>query len=172
MLGTGLCVALLDWASKAAVAASVSLGSLVEVLPGSVAFWHVRNEAMMLGLYGDHPLGVRKAIAAGAAIAAVGLIAQVMASGHRLPERQRPWAWTFVGLMLGGMLGNLGERLLHWWVTDFLSFRWGGEWSPPGNVADLALLAAVPLAVVVCVLEVMCRMRRRTAPVAARLPEA
>ena len=42
------------------------------------------------------------------------------------------------------MLGNLGERAVHWGVTDYLSFRWGDLWLPPGNVADLALFLSSP----------------------------
>ncbi len=76
-----------------------------------------------------------------------------------LPER-RPWAWVFVGLLCGGMVGNLGERALHWWVTDFLSFRWGSLWLPPGNVADLAIIASIPVSFLVIAFEIEARAGR------------
>lgn len=164
-----LAVALLDWATKAAVAAAVPLGAFVEVWPGRVALWHVRNHAMILGLWGDFPLAVRKGIAVVAALAALLLLFQIVGRGHRLPPRKRRWAWVFVGLAFGGMLGNLGERAVHWGVTDYLSLRWGGLWLPPGNVADLALFLAIPLAFVVMAFEVQARARRGTG-VPAHLP--
>jgi lipoprotein signal peptidase len=64
------------------------------------------------------------------------------------------------------MLGNLGERVVHWGVTDFISFRWGDYWLPPGNVADLALFLAMPLAVLVILFEFIGRSRRAAGPVA------
>jgi lipoprotein signal peptidase len=105
-----LVVALLDWATKAVVAAAVPLGGFVEVWPGRVALWHVKNPEMVLGLWGNLPLGGRQAIAVMAAV--VGLLAlyEIIGRGHRLPPHRRRWAWLFVGLAFGGMLGNLGER--------------------------------------------------------------
>jgi len=91
------------------------------------------------------------------------LVGQVLSCGHRLPARHRPWIWLFVGLVMGGMLGNLGERAFHWGVTDFISICWGGTWLPPGNFADLAMFAAVPLAGVVTWLELLSRSRRSPA---------
>jgi lipoprotein signal peptidase len=58
------------------------------------------------------------------------------------------------------MLGNLGERVVHWGVTDFISFRWGDYWLPPGNLADLALFLSMPLCVPVILFEFIGRSRR------------
>lgn len=171
-LAVALAIALLDWGTKAAVAASVELEGFREVIAGRVAFWHVRNEAMILGLYGDLSLGTRKAIAIVAAGVAVLVILQIIGRGHRLPGAQRTYASVFVGVVLGGMLGNLGERVIHWGVTDFLSFYWAPYWLPPGNVADIALFLSIPMAVPVIVFEMMGRARRASfAPSSAPLPQ-
>jgi lipoprotein signal peptidase len=156
-------IAVLDWAVKWLVASRVPLGELVEVWEGRVAVWHVRNEAMILGLYGSLPLGTRKVIAVVAGVTALLLLFEVVSKGHRLPRHRRPWAWLFVGLAFGGMLGNLGERAVHWGVTDYLSFRWGDLWLPPGNVADLALFLSIPVAAVVIAFELAARMQRQPA---------
>lgn len=161
-------IAALDWLTKFLVAATVPLNTMTEVVPNRLAFWHVRNRAMMLGLWEDLPLDARKTIAALAALLAVLVVFEIVGRGRRLPVHRRPWAWAYVGLSLGGMLGNLGERLVHWGVTDFLSFGLRGIWLPPGNVADLALFASFPLAVVVVVFELQARAQRRDEP--ATLP--
>jgi len=167
-LVVGLGVALLDWTVKYLIATSIPLDDLREVIPGRVAFWHVRNDAMVLGLWGDLPLGARKVIALCAAVVGAVVLAQILGRGHRFPPAQRRWASVFVGLVLGGMLGNLGERAIHWWVTDYLSFRWGDFWLPPGNVADIALFTSFPLALPIIAFELMGRARRRKhAPTAA-----
>ena len=154
-------IALLDWGTKAAIASSMNEGDFREVIDGAVAFWYVRNPAMILGLWENLPLGARKAIAVVAAVVGAVMLLQILGRGHRFPRRQQPWAWTFVGLVLGGMLGNLGERAVHWGVTDYLSIRWGPYWLPPGNVADLALFLSIPLAIPVIIFELMGRARRR-----------
>ncbi len=153
-------VAGLDWGTKWLVTLTVPLGDLVEVLDGRIALWHVRNDAMILGLYSSLPLESRKLIAVLAGLLGVVLLFEVVSRGHRLPARRQPWVWLFVGLALGGMLGNLGERAIHWGVTDFLSFRWGGLWLPPGNIADLALFLSIPVAAVVIHFELVARAGR------------
>lgn len=163
----GLTIAVLDWAAKGVVIALLPESGFVEVLPRSLAFWHVRNDAMILGLYGDLPLELRKAIAVAGALTGAVLMSQVLACAHRLPREQRRWSWLFVGLVLGGMLGNLGERAIHWGVTDFISIGWGEVWLPPGNIADLALFASVPMALLVSALELLARANRGRQPAPA-----
>lgn len=165
-----LAVAALDWCVKALVAASVPLGGFVEVWQGRVALWHVRNDAMMLGLWDTFPLAVRKGIALTASVVALLVLFQIVARMHRLRGGERRLAWTFAGLAFGGMLGNLGERAVHWGVTDYLSFAWGDLWLPPGNVADIALFLAIPLAVPVILFELRGRARRGTGVPAAPQP--
>ena len=165
-----LAVAAADWGTKAAVAASMPLEGFREVVEGRVALWHVRNPYMMLGLWENLPLDARKALAAVAAVVAFVVLVGIVGRAHRLPRAEQRWAWLFVGLICGGMLGNLGERALHWGVTDFLSFRWGDYWLPPGNLADVALFLAIPLALPVIAFELRGRARRGTAPARVRLP--
>ncbi len=157
-------VALLDWGTKYLVSSAIPVEEMV-VVGDRVALWHVRNPALILGLFGDLELPARKMVAVVLGVAAVGLLVSVIMRSHRLLPGRRAWAWAFAGLLGGGMLGNLGERVLHWWVTDFLSFRWGDLWLPPGNVADLAIVLSLPLAVAVIAFELEARsLRRRPVP--------
>lgn len=153
-------IALLDWATKGIIAALMQRGSFVEVWEGRLAFWHVKNDEMVLGLWGNLPLEARQVIAFVGASLAVVILFGVVTRGHRLLPRHRPWAWAFTGLAFGGMLGNLGERLLFWHVTDFLSIHYHGLWLPPGNIADLAILLSFPLALGVIVFEFQARSLR------------
>lgn len=154
-------IALVDWTTKAWVASRVPLGDMWVVLDGRLALWHVKNPAMILGLFGELPLASRQAIAAMLAIVGVTLLVEVVTRSQRLLPHRQPWAWAFVGLVFGGMLGNLGERALFWGITDFLSIGWAGLWLPPGNVADLAIFLSIPVSAVVIVFELEARARRR-----------
>ena len=153
-------IAITDWATKALVAHAIPLGELRVIWEGRLAFWHVRNPALILGLFGELPLTYRKIFSVLLAASALTLLVEVVSRAHRLLPHRRAWAWLFTGLLLGGMLGNLGERCLHWWVTDFISFRWGDYWLPPGNVADLSILFALPISVLVIVFELEARAQR------------
>ncbi|HEX9935810.1 MAG TPA: signal peptidase II [Longimicrobium sp.] len=160
-MAIALCVAAADWGTKFLITRSIPLEHLYEVIPGKLAFWHVRNNAMVLGLWDNFPLGTRKIIAIMAAVLGSLVLLQIIGRGHRFPRTHRAWAWVFAGLVLGGMLGNLGERAVHWGVTDFISFRWGQYWLPPGNIADLALFLSMPLSIPVIVFEMIGRSKRR-----------
>jgi lipoprotein signal peptidase len=155
-----LAVAAADWSAKLAVWSHVGLDDFVEVVPGKLAFYHVQNHAMMLGLWGNFPLAAREVIAVCGAVVGLLFLLQILGRGHRFTQRERPFAWAYVGLALGGMIGNLGERLIHWGVTDFISLHWNGLWLPPGNLADVALFLSMPLSIPVIAFEALGRMRR------------
>jgi signal peptidase II len=165
-----LLIAALDWSTKLIVAATVPLGGRVVVWEERLALWHVRNPEMVLGLWGNLPLESRQVIAVVGAVLAILLFYEIVERGHRLAPHRRFWAWLFVGLACGGMLGNLGERAVHWYVTDFLSFHWGGLWLPPANFADLAIFLAIPAAIPVIFFELHARSRRGTQAARAEYP--
>jgi lipoprotein signal peptidase len=155
-----LAIALADWSVKWFVSQRVPLNSLEVVIENRLALWHVRNPAMILGLYGSLPLQARMLIAIISGLLGLVLLLEVLSRGHRLAPRRRKWAWIFVGLASGGMLGNLGERMVHWGVTDYLSFGWRDLWLPPGNIADLAIFLSLPVAAMVVLFELQARAQR------------
>jgi lipoprotein signal peptidase len=163
-----LCIALADWAVKWMVIQRVPLNSLEVVIEHRLALWHVRNPAMILGLYGSLPIEARVVIATISGLLGAALLFEVVSRGHRLAPSRRKWAWLFVGLASGGMLGNLGERVVHWGVTDYLSFGWGDLWLPPGNIADLAIFLSLPVAIMVVLFELQARAQREAVDRRAR----
>ncbi|MBW3628278.1 MAG: signal peptidase II [Gemmatimonadetes bacterium] len=165
VIGSVLLIAFADWATKLLVRGWVPLDGFVPVLFGRLAFWHVENPAMILGLHGDLPLLSRQVITILAALLAPVILVDIVKRAHRLPLKRQRAVWLCAGLAFGGMLGNFGERLLHWRVTDFLSLRVGDVWLPPTNLADLAVLASLPLSAVVIRYELDARRQRRSARV-------
>ena len=43
------------------------------------------------------------------------------------------------GMLLGGIAGNLADRVRFGWVTDFLDFQFGSYHYPSFNIADAAI---------------------------------
>lgn len=58
----------------------------------------------------------------------------------RAPDR---WHAAALGLILGGAIGNVFDRLLHGAVVDFLDFHYAGWHWPAFNVADSAIVIGV-----------------------------
>ncbi len=78
-----------------------------------------------------------------ASVVAMVLIAIV---GWRLPRTER-YRRLLLGLVLGGAIGNLIDRLLHGEVIDFMQIGIGGHYWPVFNVADMAVTIGAVLLV-------------------------
>ena len=53
------------------------------------------------------------------------------------------WPATGVGLVIGGAIGNVIDRLRFGAVVDFLDFHWAGYHWPAFNIADSAITVGV-----------------------------
>ena len=131
LIGTALGALILDIASKWLAAgmldaSTARLGWLVE-------FCLTHNTGMAFGML------------AGSKLANLLLPVTVILCGWLLMRRYRQTAFTRIaaGLVLGGFIGNFGERLLHGYVTDMLYFPWL-PWFVC-NIADICICFGVAL---------------------------
>jgi signal peptidase II len=122
----------LDQATKGAVVESLDLGERVHLVLG-FDLAHVTNRGIAFGLL-DDGRGLVLAVTA----VALGLIVAWFAS-----DPARPGLWLGVGLLTGGALGNLADRIRADAVTDFLD---PPLW-PAFNLADVAITAGVAVVV-------------------------
>ena len=121
-------VLVVDQGTKAIVRATLDPGESHRILP----FLHLvraRNEGIAFGALA----GGGTVVVAIVAAALIGLVVYfVTNSTKRL-------AWLPTGLLLGGALGNIIDRVRTGGVTDFVQFP---HW-PAFNVADMAITAGV-----------------------------
>jgi signal peptidase II len=117
-----------DQVTKALVRSSLEVGEVREVLP-FLDLVHVTNEGIAFGALGGGETLVVIAVAA----ALVGLIVFFVVSADR------PLVWLPTGLLLGGALGNVIDRVRDGAVTDFIKLP---HW-PAFNLADVAITAGV-----------------------------
>jgi signal peptidase II len=121
-------VLLADQLTKRLVQSGIAEGDRDGVLPG-VELVHVRNHGVAFGAFAGGGLIV--ALVIGVALTA--LVAWfVRHSRTRL-------AWLPTGLLLGGAIGNIFDRIRDGAVTDFIKLP---AW-PAFNVADVAITVGV-----------------------------
>jgi signal peptidase II len=141
-LGAFLVCLVLDQATKALVSAHLHYGDKREVIEGFFYLTHVRNPGAAFGLFANAPDGVRLAFFIGVALVAIGIIVSFfrkLAPGDRLSA-------LALGLILGGAVGNLIDRVVHREVVDFLHFRlWQQKSWPDFNLADSFIVVGVGL---------------------------
>lgn len=135
-LAGSLCalVVVADQAAKAAVRAHITVGEKVEVL-GPLKLTLSHNAGVAFGLAGGAGFGLVLVT-----LVALGAVGFVFA---RNPTR--PWMWLATGLLTGGALGNLADRLRSDSVTDFIDLP---HW-PPFNLADVCITSGVILLVLI-----------------------
>jgi signal peptidase II len=118
----------LDQGTKALVRSSVDLGDRDGVFPG-VEIVHVRNEGVAFSRFSGG--GTVVALIVGAALLA--LVA------YFVTHLDKPLVWLPTGMLLGGALGNVIDRIRDGAVTDFIKLP---AW-PAFNVADMSITFGV-----------------------------
>ena len=133
LAGTALLVVALDQLSKAVISATVDRGERVELLP-FLDLVHVLNQGVAFGFLGEESRGI---------VVAMTLVALAAVGGWVAFDPQRPWAWLAIGMLAGGAIGNLVDRMREDAVTDFIDLP---AW-PSFNVADIAITLGAGLLV-------------------------
>jgi signal peptidase II len=121
-----------DQAGKAAIEAHLVPGQFEEVL-GPLELTLSHNRGVAFGLAGG--AGVKLVLTTALALGVIGFLFS------RNPLR--PGMWLAVGLVAGGAIGNLADRIRADAVTDFISV---GSW-PAFNLADVSITLGVLLLV-------------------------
>ena len=131
-----LCVVLLDQASKEWVRGAFSLHESVPVIPGFFHLTYIRNTGAAWGLFSGQNIAL-------SALALV-MLAVLVAFRRKIlpPGRVHRVA---LGLLCGGIVGNLFDRLRLYYVVDFLDFFHRGWHFPAFNVADAAICVGVAI---------------------------
>lgn len=134
-------VLIADQAAKALIEANLVPGEQVDVL-GPLEFTLAHNRGVAFGL----------ASGGGVLLVALTVAALVVVGVLFARDPARPGMWIAIGLLAGGALGNLVDRVRAGEVTDYIDLL---SW-PPFNLADVA----VTLGVVVLALNYLSEVER------------
>jgi signal peptidase II len=121
-------VLIIDQVTKHTVASGIAPGQEKNFLP-LVHLVHVRNTGVAFGFLSG----------GGGLVLAFTLVALSVLLGYFWLRPERPYLWLPTGLLTGGALGNLYDRVAHGSVTDFIKLP---HW-PAFNIADMAITFGV-----------------------------
>lgn len=118
----------IDQLTKHLIRSGIAVGEHQKFLPG-VQLVHVRNTGVAFSLFSG----------GGALVLVFTVVALVLLVGYLAWRPGRPWLWLPTGMLLGGAIGNLVDRVANGAVTDFIKLPF---W-PAFNVADMSITFGV-----------------------------
>ena len=129
-----LCVILLDQAAKEWVRGAFALHESVPLIPGFFSLTYIRNTGAAWGMFSGQNLAL-------SLLAFAMLVALVLFRRKILPPG-KPHR-VALGLLCGGIVGNLFDRLRLDYVVDYLDFYFRTSHFPAFNVADASICVGV-----------------------------
>ncbi len=121
----------IDQASKRLIEHSIVQGEERHLLPG-IQLVDTRNDGVAFGLFPKSPAIVTTLII----LALLGLLA------YFAKHSERGLIWLPTGMLVGGALGNILDRVRDGSVTDFIKLPLG--W-PPFNLADSSIVVGIAI---------------------------
>jgi len=128
-------ILILDQATKIWIQNTIPLWESKTVIPGLFNLVHVLNKGAAFGFLADLDGNMQTYFFIGITGLAVVLIFHLLRTVHRKDN----YLFAALGLILGGALGNLIDRIRVGMVIDFLDFYVGSHHWPAFNVADMAI---------------------------------
>lgn len=139
--GYALLALLLDQLTKFWVLTAIPEHKSITVIPGLLDLVNIRNRGAAFGFLNSPDIDWQFWLFLPATLAAVVVIILLVRTAQ-----EQPWLFRALGLVMGGALGNLVDRIRFRAVVDFLDI-YVGDWHWPAfNVADMAICIGAGLA--------------------------
>jgi signal peptidase II len=130
----GLAIVLLDQFTKHWIRSTFVYGESRPVIDGFFNLTYVRNDGAAWNILSGH----------GIILILISVVVLVLLLIYRRSFLQEQLSHKILlGLMVGGIVGNLIDRIRFGWVTDFLDFQFGTYHYPSFNIADSSICIAV-----------------------------
>lgn len=129
---------LLDQITKSIIATCLKLNKSITIIPHFFYITYCQNEGAAWGLFKSHPIFI-----------IIGtIIAMVLIYHFMFCFKKNIRNNLAFGLLVGGLAGNLCDRLFFGYVRDFLDFYIFNYDYPVFNVADTAIVIGVILLII------------------------
>ena len=140
-VGIAALVVIIDQFTKLWIMANFALYEQQNIIPDFFDLVYVTNTGAAFGFLAGSKSGLRQLFFLGVGI--IALVVIVFAYGH-LKKQGKIFVYS-LGLIAGGAIGNLIDRVRFGSVVDFLDFYLGSHHWPAFNVADSAITVGVGL---------------------------
>jgi signal peptidase II len=134
-LGLAASIVLVDQLTKAWLTSFLAPGESVDVIGDLVRLVHGQNNGGLFGLFSGQALP----------FAIVSLVVVALIVAYHARSGRNPYLSVTLGLLLGGALGNLVDRVRLGYVVDFVDAGLGDLRWYTFNVADAAISVAILL---------------------------
>lgn len=141
MLISAAIVILLDQVTKEIVRRTVAISGKIEVIKGYFEIGYAGNTGAVFGTFRG-----QNRILIVVSIVAIGFIIL-----YYRQFKDSIWMKISLGLLMGGALGNLIDRVVFHYVTDFIRVRWWLmhlRWWPAFNIADASVCVGAAMLIV------------------------
>lgn len=133
-LWIALAIAISDQLTKQWIRMHFALGESRPVIDGLFDLTYVRNTGAAWGMFSKHSW----------ALIVLSVVMLILMLSFRKSFLSDTWEHRVAyGLLIGGIVGNLFDRIRLGAVTDFLDFHMAGYHWPSFNVADSAICVGV-----------------------------
>lgn len=132
----GIVIVALDQLTKWLISSRMEMFAEIPVISGFFSLQYVHNPGAAFGMLANQRW----------LFVAIGLIAAgaIIYYSRQTEAKQGVMPWA-LGLLLGGTVGNMIDRMLTGEVIDFFLFYWKDYRFPNFNVADIAINVGVGL---------------------------
>ncbi len=141
--GMALLLLMADQISKSLIIRFIPAYTLVPIVPGFFNLTYVLNPGAAFGLLSKGDPSYRNPFFIGVSLVAILFVLYC----YWRQGRGKPLYGTGLGLVAGGALGNLLDRIFQGAVVDFLDFHLGRHHWPAFNLADSGISIGVALLV-------------------------
>lgn len=128
--GIACILLMIDQGLKLLVRSKLPILGEVTVIPNFFSIYHIENNGAAFSMF------------SGATIVLIVISVLVLAFLHYYvltEEKMTKWRTFALGIIIGGIIGNLVDRLLYGAVVDYLSFDLFGYGFPVFNMADIGI---------------------------------
>ncbi len=142
---------LLDQLIKLIVTANMNLHEEISIIPKFFSLYYIKNTGAAFSIFGNKTLF----------LILISLLCLIILKNYiKKLKRVTNLSIISLGLMTGGIIGNLFDRILYKSVIDYLSFNFFGYSFPVFNLADIGITVGAALLILDLIIEE--RQKRRT----------
>ena len=132
--GITFSIFVLDQVVKNIILKVVEVGEVISIIPNFFFFTHGKNSGGAWSILESYPF----------ILTLISFIC-IMGLNYYLSKKNKftKLETIYLGLIMGGMVGNFIDRILYEGVIDFIGFKFGSYQFPIFNIADIAIVLGV-----------------------------